>query len=275
MEQAENDNPNPLLESPSEPDSNSNTDNSHRPTPAPCTRPPRWLIAVEFLILIALWLWGEWAPLNLPVQWGDTPFSIGKIQSSTPVLALVTLGFLWLNGNLREIHFGWPKDWKRYLWHLLLVAVAFMVVQALFRWIAIVLWDSAPEQTDIVKALDSPKLQTFFLLIMPLWAVGEEIYFRAYLIQRFEQLASGWRYATWLAVVLASMIFAYSHIHFGVGRLPNYFISSLLFSAIYLYTKRSLWFVSLIHLGTNVWNLTVATWFLRLLSQGWFGFLNH
>lgn len=54
-----------------------------------------------------------------------------------------------------------------------------------------------------------------------------------------------------LAVFGSSALFAFRHLNYGVQQLPYYVFAGVVFSVIFLYTKRSIWFVSVIHYLKN------------------------
>lgn len=216
-----------------------------------------WLrILTEFAIFGGIFVWAELAQLMLPIWWGQTQLTLGKMQSSPPVLALLAVAFLWINGGIRELNFSWPKQWKRYLWQLLLVLGGYLAVASAAGWIHDLVWGRSPEADEMFKALTYPGLKSFFQFILPLWAFSEEMFYRAYLIQRMERLTSTWRYSTLLAVFFSSAVFALGHLQYGASTLPFYVFAGFALSGIYLYTGRSLWFVTLIHWLSNAWQIT-------------------
>lgn len=216
----------------------------------PAVTPP-FRILFEFAIFAAFYVWAKLDQLQLPISWGQSHFSIGQLQSSPPTLAFLAALFLWLNGGIRSLNFSWPVLWKRYLAHLLLAVAAFLIVTTLISWIHHLLWGRSPEAEAIFQQLTAPGLQSFFLLIIPLWALAEEVYYRAYLILRLEQLTQRWPCSTLVAAFLSSAVFALDHLQYGLTKLPVYFLLGLIFAGIYLYTKRSIWFVALVHWLTN------------------------
>ncbi len=224
----------------------------------PPVRPSRVRVLVEFVIFGGVFVWAGLAPIRLPISWGESHFSIEQLQSNPPALALLATVLLWIHGGIRELNFSWPKPWTRYLWQLPLILVGFFVLSVAFSWINHLLWGDSPEADEMNRKVTGPELRSFFLLIFPLWAFAEELFYRAYLIQRLERIASGWRHSTWLAVLLSSVIFALCHLQYGEGKLPAYVFMGLIFSGIYLYTKRSIWFVTLVHWLSNTLMLVLG-----------------
>lgn len=222
--------------------------------PIPLKISKAWIL-LEFLLFGSLYVWAEQASLVLPITWGQTQFSLGKIQTSPPALALVAVALLYINGGIRNLNFSWPVLWKRYLCQLLLVLVGFLLISNASSWFKHLLWGRSPERDEIVKIFANTELKSFFFLMLPLWAFTEEIFYRAYLIQRIERLASDWRYPSLLAVFASAMAFTLGHLQYGLSNLPVYIFLASILSGIYLYTKRNIWFVSIVHWLSNTWLL--------------------
>ncbi len=208
-------------------------------------------ISVEFAIFGGLFFWAEVAQMELPISWVLTSFSLEKMQSSPPVLALLAVIFLCINGGIRELNLSWPGPWNRLLWMLPLILGGFFASEFAFAWISYLVSGSIPEIDETTKMITDPVSKPFFLLIFPVYAFAEELFYRAYLIQRLERLIPSSRYSTVLAVLLSSAVFALCHLQYGPGKLPAYFFSALLFAGIYVYTNRSIWFVTLVHWLSN------------------------
>ena len=206
---------------------------------------------MEFALFGGVFVWAGLAPIHLPISWGESRFSIEQLQSNPPALALLAAVLLWIHGGIHELNFSWPTPWKRYLWQLPLILAGFFILLAAFSWINHLLLGGSPQADEMNRKIAGPELRSFFLLIFPLWAFAEEMFYRAYLIQRLERITSGWRHSTLLAVLLSSVVFALCHLQYGPIKLPVYVFTGLLFSGIYLYTKRSIWFVTLVHWLSN------------------------
>lgn len=191
--------------------------------------------------------------LETKVPWVGLDFSLINLHSQPPGLAVLTAIFLWVNGGIRNMNFGWPFKRLRYILQLGALLVVLIFAKELFTLLIYHTLGWAPSYTEISKVVKQPQTQYLFILVIfPLWALAEEFFYRAYLIHRIEQLSFPWRYSTLLAVLLSSAVFASNHLQYGPGGLPSYFFSALLFSAVYLYKNRNIWFVAIIHYLNNL-----------------------
>lgn len=214
--------------------------------------PHRWKILGEFVLFGAIFLSDRWVQSITTISWGRVEISLTNLHSNPPCLAVIAILFLWLNGGLGSLNFKWPANWKRCLWQLAVVLVAAFLATEIFARVSHALWGTAPEAKAMKAMIGHPQVKYLFaFLIFPIWAVAEEVLYRAYFLQRIEWLARSWRYALPLAVLISSAIFAVRHLNYGVQEFPYYVFAGLMFSAIFLYTKRSIWFVSVIHYLKN------------------------
>lgn len=221
------------------------------PVPA-ADGPPRWKILAEFVLFGAIFLSDRWVQAVTTISWGRVEISLTNLHSNPPCMAIIAVLLLWLNGGLSSLNFKWPANWRRCLWQLAVVLVVAFLATEVFARVTHALWGSAPEAKAIKTMIGHPHVRYLFVfLIFPIWAVAEEVLYRAYFLQRIEWLARPWRYALPLGVLISSAIFAVRHLNYGVQELPYYIFAGMMFSAIFLYTKRSIWFVSVIHYLKN------------------------
>lgn len=214
--------------------------------------PPRRKVLVEFVLFGAIFLSDRWVQAITTISWGRVEISLTNLHSNPPCLAILAVLLLWLNGGLGSLNFKWPANWKRCLWQLAVVLVAAFLATEIFARVSHALWGTAPEAKAMKTMIGHPEVRYLFaFLIFPIWAVAEEVLYRAYFLQRIEWLARPWRYALPLAVLISSAIFAVRHLNYGVQEFPYYVFAGMMFSAIFLYTKRSIWFVSVIHYLKN------------------------
>lgn len=214
--------------------------------------PGRLLIAAEFALILVAIATSYFVSLDLPMRWEELSFTITMLQGSPPFLALLSALFLWWNGGIRELVFG-MGSWKRLLLHVIFGVVVFTVLSVVFTW-AVSRWlGVGPDTERVTGALSHPHIRNLTIfVIVPVWAFAEEFFCRAYLIQRLEKLTAPWRHSTLVAVVGSSVLFALSHLQYGLGGLPEYLFAGLLFALIYLYSGRSILVVSIIHCLFNL-----------------------
>jgi membrane protease YdiL (CAAX protease family) len=220
---------------------------STHPKLPPETKARYW---VEFIIIGLIYVSRHLVHLRTSVP--GIEFTFYNLHSQPPVLTLLAALFLWINGGFQKLNFSWPAKWLTYCLQLLLLLVVFIVGSEILTRLVYEGSGLAPEATEIKRQFQHPQYKYIWaLVVLPIWAFAEEFFYRGYLIQRIEQLSSSWKYSTLLAVLMSSALFAVNHIHHGVGGLPSHFFSALLFSGVYLYTKRSLWFVAIVHYLNN------------------------
>lgn len=159
------------------------------PTPA-MVRPARWKILAEFFLFAVIFATDPYVQVISTVSFGRVEMSLTNLHSNPPPLALLAVLLLWLNGGLSSLNFRWPANWKRCLWQLGVVLVLGFLATELFARITQALWGEAPQATQMKRMIGHPEVKYVFLfLVFPIWAVAEEVLYRAYFLQRIESLA--------------------------------------------------------------------------------------
>jgi membrane protease YdiL (CAAX protease family) len=90
----------------------------------------------------------------------------------------------------------------------------------------------------------------FALLVVVSWtlaAFGEEMVYRAYLLNRMADLFGDTKRGWVIGVLLSTSLFAFAHLDQGIsGVLENWLVGALL-ASLYLLTKRNLWLPVFMH----------------------------
>jgi membrane protease YdiL (CAAX protease family) len=170
--------------------------------------------------------------------------------SETPWLVVIGWLSLRLRGLAwRDLGLQRPESW------------VFTVVTALLAAVALQLF-SEFVSTPIIERLtgERPDLSSFRALVgnLPLalamfaaiWilaALGEELAYRGYVLERAATLGERSPRAYIVAVVAVSLLFGLGHFYQGIAGMADSTVSGLLFGTLYLVSGRNLWLPILAH----------------------------
>jgi hypothetical protein len=202
-------------------------------------------IAVVFLPIVLFGLLGNW--IGLETITGGFIVNIGYVVS------IVVAGLVLKQGgtNWREIGLARPKSWFRTTLLALGAFVGAIVLIVGVQMIALSLPGVAAEAPDVSR-FDSLVGNVPFLLLMltlawTIIAFGEEMIYRAYIINRLGDVFGHEKVGLVLAVITSGVIFGLAHFAEGpVGLLTNGAFG-LLFGWIYLKSGRNLWITIIAH----------------------------
>ena len=76
---------------------------------------------------------------------------------------------------------------------------------------------------------------------------GEEVIYRGFLLNRFTDLLGDSRTATWVAVILSSLIFGLAHFGWGIVGVVQTTFMGLALAGSYFLFKRNLWVLVAAH----------------------------
>lgn len=108
-----------------------------------------------------------------------------------------------------------------------------------------------PEQADVsgynYLQGNLPMLLVSLASIYVVSSFGEEVIYRGFLVNRFEEIFGGNRRALWVAVVLSSIIFGAAHFGWGIVGVVQTTFMGLAFAASYVLFRRNLWVLVAAH----------------------------
>jgi hypothetical protein len=163
--------------------------------------------------------------------------------SKTPYLFLLGWTSLRLRGlRWKDVGFARPQRWGYALW-LGIAAGTIMEVFELFvsqplltRWLG-----KMPDLSDFTDLVGNLKLTLLFLvLVWTLGALGEELVYRGYLMNRLAGLLRGSRTGWITGLIVMSIVFGCAHIDQGRTGMTENILSGLLLGLLYLASGRNL-----------------------------------
>ncbi len=187
-----------------------------------------WLAVAEFAIVAALF-------------WADVHHHI--YVSKTPYLFLLGWASLRLRGmRWKDVGFARPQSWGRAL--LVGVGVGFcmealelFVTQPLLaRWLG-----KMPDLSDFADVTGNLKMLVFWVaLVWVLGALGEEIDYRGYLMNRVAGVFRDTKAAWVLSLIVVSVVFGCGHLDQGATGMIENVWNGLLLGTLYLACGRNL-----------------------------------
>jgi uncharacterized protein len=192
------------------------------------SRDSLWLVLAEFAVVAALFV-------------ADIYHHI--LLSKTPYLFLLGWASLRLRGmRWKDVGFARPRSWSK----AFLAGIAFGVGMELFelfvsqpllaRWLG-----KMPDLSDFADMVGN--LKVFLIYIVLVWvlgALGEEIVYRGYLMNRVANIFRDTKAAWGLSLVAVSVIFGCAHLDQGATGMIENVWDGLLLGALYLICGRNL-----------------------------------
>lgn len=187
-----------------------------------------WLALAEFAIVAALF-------------WADVHHHI--YVSKTPYLFLLGWASLRLRGlRWKDVGFARPKSWSKAILWGVVVGIAmelfelFVSQPLLARWLG-----KMPDLSDFADMVGNFKIFAIYLvLVWTLGALGEEIVYRGYLMNRVAGVFRNTRMAWVVSLIAVSIVFGCGHLDQGwTGMIENIW-NGLLLGALYLACGRNL-----------------------------------
>ena len=214
-------------------------------------QPSRLVAFLELLVFVGF-AWGS----KLVVDQIIWKFS-GPITLIT-TLVLLTIymryrGESWAGMGLRALP-GW-KSKLLILPQALLAIVAIIAAGALLTYggDALGFWDADAEPVGVADRFAGIEgnLSVYLTWMAVIWtsaAFGEEMFFRGFLITRFERVVAGIPFAVGAAVILAALIFGAGHFYYqGIRGLVVVAAIGVVIGSLFLLYKRNLWPLILAH----------------------------
>jgi CAAX protease family protein len=163
--------------------------------------------------------------------------------SKTPYLFFLAWVSLRLRGmSWKEIGFERPRNWGRAFGVGIAVGLAMEVLELfvtqplLARWIG-----KMPDLSDFADLVGNMKLLLIYLaLVWVLGALGEELVYRGYLMNRIAGLFRNTRAAWTVSLVAVSVAFGCAHLDQGSTGMVENILNGLLLGGLYLACGRNL-----------------------------------
>jgi len=163
--------------------------------------------------------------------------------SKTPYLFLLGWASLRLRGmKWKDVGFARPKSWGKAFGVGIAVGVAmelfelFISQPLLTRWIG-----KMPDLSDFSDLVGNLKLLLFYLaLVWVLGALGEELVYRGYLVNRVAGLFRNPKMAWTFSLVIVSVAFGCAHLDQGSTGMVENILNGLLLGGLYLACGRNL-----------------------------------
>jgi membrane protease YdiL (CAAX protease family) len=163
--------------------------------------------------------------------------------SKTPYLFFLAWVSLRLRGmRWKEIGFERPRNWGRALGVGIAIGLAmemlelFVTQPLLARWIG-----KMPDLSDFADLFGNVKLLLIYLaLVWELGALGEELVYRGYLMNRIAGLFRNTRAAWTVSLVAVSVAFGCAHLDQGSTGMVENILNGLLLGGLYLACGRNL-----------------------------------
>lgn len=161
--------------------------------------------------------------------------------------------------RLRSIGFTQPDSWTK------AIAVCFLlglVIETCFVVVITPLIEQLTGSGIDLSAYDNIRgnIPNYLLMLLVGWVVGgfiEEILFRGFLVTRISRLLGDTRTAQWLAILLTSMTFGFSHLYQGWSGVISTALISVILGIIFIKSGRVLWYSILTHGFINLVSLTL------------------
>lgn len=175
------------------------------------------------------------------------------------VANLIILGYIWtgilLRGETLE-DFGlsfkkptWNQAFRTFLWSLLVFVLAlagFVIGSIIMANVTGIPENSAAEGYAYLK----DNIGMLLLTLAGVFVVssfGEEVIYRAFLINRISELGLHGKWGKFLAVVIAAIIFGLAHYSWGAMGIVQTSFMGLALGICYVYFKKGLWPLILAH----------------------------
>ncbi|MGA9567740.1 MAG: type II CAAX endopeptidase family protein [Candidatus Korobacteraceae bacterium] len=205
------------------------------PLPRQGRRDSLWLVALEFAIVVALFV----ADFKHHVYFSKTPF----------LFLLGWISLRWRGLGWRDVGLARPANWRR---TIVIGAVCGLGMELLELFVTqpllVKLTGKMPDFSDLGELHGNWKLTLLFIaLSWTLAAFGEEMVYRGYLMNRVAGLFRNPKIAWTISLVVVSFVFGLGHIDQGVtGQVEN-MIDGLLLGVIFLATGCNLWAAIIAH----------------------------
>jgi uncharacterized protein len=195
----------------------------------------RWISLAEFTIGCAIVI-------------GHNVYHV--VPNEVPILFVMALiSFQLRDGGWKAMGLRWPASWGRTVLIALAAAALRIGLSALvLDPITARFWPPAiaPSGSDAIAGHAIVALK-WLLIVWTFAAVGEEVGYRGYLINRAADAGGRSKVANWVGVILVSVLFGYGHYYKGPPGIVDSGMAGLILGSAYLLSGRNLWVTILAH----------------------------
>lgn len=174
----------------------------------------------------------------------------GSISTAVIFLFVLASLSLWLRRrSWWQLGLRRPPDWGAVIGYATLAGMAYQGFSIFLLTPLLERLTGRPIDLSQFEGLqgDPTMLVTWLLVAWVIAALGEEMVYRGYLLNRLADLFGSSR-AGWLAaVLLSSAFFAAGHLYQGISGLIETFLFAVFMAGLYLWGRRSLWLVIIAH----------------------------
>ena len=158
-------------------------------------------------------------------------------------------------GNLLSLGLRLPKGRREWIFNLVLSLVGVIVVISFMVFVLDPIMtklglETPPESHDRFAFFLGKPILFFSYIILVVWigaALGEELLFRGFILNRLSDLFGTSKFGWFLALFLHAILFGILHIYQGLPGIIGAAVVALIFGVIYLRAKRRLFPVILAH----------------------------
>ncbi|HTQ13917.1 MAG TPA: CPBP family intramembrane glutamic endopeptidase [Rhizomicrobium sp.] len=164
------------------------------------------------------------------------------------LVAMALISFRLREGRWTVMGLDSPKSWMR---TIAMAVAAAIVQQAVGQWVVDPLTQPVLHYSAAANPLQGSKgflaVAQWLGIIWTYAAFGEEIGYRAYVLNRVAEFGGGTRAALVLGLIWSSILFGTAHSYQGPAGIVSGAASGLIFGAAYLLARRNLWVPVLAH----------------------------
>jgi len=215
------------------------------PLPRQGRRDSAWLVAVEFAIIVALFV---------------ADFRHYIFFSKVPWLFLMAwISLRWRGLGWRDVGLARPQNWQRAITIGILGGIGIELMELFVTQPLLVrLFHKMPDLSELDGLRSSWKMLLLGLaLTWTLAAFGEEMVYRGYLMNRVAGLFRNPKVAWTISLIVVSFLFGLGHINQGItGQVEN-MIDGALLGVIFLATGCNLWAAIVAHGLTDTIDLVL------------------
>lgn len=182
------------------------------------------------------------------------------VPNEVPILfGLAVLSFWLRNGGLKFAGLGVAASWAgTLLWAIGAAVLIQLSTDFVADPIGLYVW-GPPKEIEAFNEIEG-NLQTALTYLALVWtfaAFGEEIGYRAYLLNRAAEACGGSRAAVVVALLMASVLFGIGHWYQGPAGVLGTGIHGFILGGVYLVSGRNLWTAILAHGLINTFSIVM------------------